>query len=70
MYNASATLRQPSAAITEQLLSLTRHLQECQAARSWLFQAAVWAETAHGLVAPRFITTVSVAAGLLLLFTW
>ena len=70
MHNFTATLRHPSPAIAEQSLSLTRHLQECQAARSWLFQAAVWAETAHGLVAPRFITTVSVAAGLLLLFTW
>ncbi len=70
MHNATATLRHPAPAITEQSLSLTRHLQQCQAARSRLFQAAVWAETAHSLVAPRFITTVSVAAALLLLCTW
>lgn len=70
MPNASAALRHPAPAIAEQSLSLTRHLQQCQAARSRLFHAAVWAETAHGLVAPRFVTTVSVAAVALLLFTW
>jgi len=68
MHNAAA-LRQPAPAITEQSQSLKRHLQHCQAARSRLFAAGLWAESAHSLVAPRFITTVSVAALLLLLIS-
>lgn len=70
MPHATAALRQPAPAIAEQALSLTRHLQQCRAARSRLFGAAVWAEAAHSLVAPRFVTTVSVAALLLLVCTW
>ena len=70
MPNASAALHPAVPAIAEQSLSLTRPLQDCKLARSPMFQAAVWAEAAHGLVAPRFITTVSVAVLLLLLCTW
>lgn len=66
----AATLRHPVSALAEQSRSLTRHLGQCRAAHTRLFQAAAWAELAHGMVAPRFVTTVSVAAALLLLCTW
>lgn len=66
----AAALRHPASALAEQSRSLTRHLSQCRSAHTGLFRAAAWAELAHGLVAPRFVTTVSVAAAVLLLCTW
>jgi hypothetical protein len=70
MTATTASLRPPTVALFDQSPALTRHLQQCHAARGRLFQAAAWAELAHGLVAPRFVSTVSVAAVLLLACTW
>jgi hypothetical protein len=46
---------------------LHRHLQQCDSARGRWFGAAMLAERVHGMVAPRFATTVACAAVLLLL---
>jgi hypothetical protein len=46
-------------------LSLRRHLQDCRLARGRWFPAAACAERLHGIVAPRFVTTVTLAVGLL-----
>ncbi len=70
MTTTTAHLQPPSALLREQSLSLKRHLQQCRSARSRLFRAAAWAELTHGLIAPRFVTTVSLAAVLLLASTW
>jgi hypothetical protein len=70
MTTTTALSLSPAALLTEQGQLLHRHVQQCQAARGRWFQAAAWAELAHGLVAPRFVTTVSVAALLLLATTW
>lgn len=70
MTPTAAALRHPASALADQSRSLTRHLGQCRAAQSRLLQAAAWAELAHGLVAPRFVTTVSVAAVVLLLCSW
>jgi len=70
MTTTTARLLPPTTLVFEQAQSLNRHLQHCHAARGRLFQAAAWAELAHGQVAPRFVTTVSIAAALLLACTW
>ena len=44
---------------------LRRHVAQCRAGRGRWFSAAAWAERLHGLLAPRFVTTVAVAAALL-----
>lgn len=46
---------------------LCRHLQQCHRARGRWFGAAMLAERVHSLVAPRFATTVAMAAVLLLM---
>lgn len=46
---------------------LCRHLQQCARARGRWFGAAMLAEQVHGLVAPRFATTVALAAVVLLM---
>ena len=46
---------------------LHRHLQQCANARGRWFGAAMLAERVHGLVAPRFATTVVLAALVLLM---
>ena len=46
---------------------LSRHLQQCANARGRWFGAAMLAEQVHGLVAPRFATTVALAAMVLLI---
>lgn len=48
-------------------LALCRHLEQCHAARGRWFGAAMLAERVHALVAPRFATTVALAALLLLI---
>lgn len=70
MTASTARLRQPASPLFDQSQALNRHLQQCHAARSRLFQAAAWAELAHGQMAPRFVTTISAAAVLLLACTW
>jgi hypothetical protein len=68
---AAIALRHPAAAmLSEQVQSLDRHLRQCQAARSRWFGAAAWAELAHGLVAPRFVTTISIAVVGLAICSW
>ena len=46
---------------------LCRHLQQCDRARGRWFGAAMLAEQMHVVVAPRFATTVALAAVFLLL---
>ncbi len=67
MTSRSTSLRAPLLLAIDPAPALVRHLQHCHAARSRWFGAAALAERAHGLVGPRFITTVSVAALLLAL---
>jgi hypothetical protein len=51
----------------DQAQALCRHLQQCHAERGRWFEATVLAERIHDLVAPRFGTTVMLAALLLTL---
>ena len=44
---------------------LRRHVVQCRAGRGRWFSAAAWAERLHGMLAPRFVTTVAAAAALL-----
>ena len=44
---------------------LRRHVAQCRAGRGRWFSAAAWAEQLHCMLAPRFVTTVAVAAALL-----
>lgn len=46
---------------------LGRHFGQCSVARGRLFPAAQFAERVHGLVAPRFVTTILGAALLIAL---
>ena len=46
---------------------LRRHVDQCRAGRSRWFNAAAHMERLHGALAPRFLTTVAAATGLLLL---
>ncbi len=50
--------------------ALVRHLQQCKQARGRWFSTASLAERAHGLLAPRFVTTVVGATSLLALCRW
>ena len=60
----TATSRRRTAhdAVTDHLC---RHLQQCHVARGRWFGAAMLAERIHFMVAPRFATTVALAAVLL-----
>lgn len=49
---------------------LSRHLLQCRAAQGRLFAASVWAERAHSLVAPRFVTTIAAVASLMVVGSW
>lgn len=64
MTTATLTTARPKG--TDSASDLCRHLQQCQNARGRWFGAAMLAEQVHGLVAPRFATTVALAAVLLL----
>ena len=59
-----------SPALRDHVASLDQHLQQCRDARTRWFSTAQWAERAHGLVAPRFMTTVAGVALLLALCSW
>ena len=62
----STSLPPNHAALGEHLLSLGRHVRQCQAAQQRWVRTARLAERAHGLLAPRFMTTVVVGALVLL----
>lgn len=47
--------------------ALRRHLQHCLRAQGPWFVAAVFVERAHRIVAPRFVTTVTVVTAVLAL---
>ncbi len=49
---------------------LGRHLLQCRAAQGRMFAASIWAERAHSLVAPRFVTSVAVVATMMLVGGW
>ncbi len=54
--------------LAEQAQVLSLHLQHCRAERGRWFGAGLWAERAHGVLAPRFATIlVLVTAALALL---
>ena len=55
----------PNRVLREHAAALRRHLQHCQAAQGRWFPAAVAAERLHGVVAPRFVTTVAAVAVLM-----
>lgn len=52
----------PGSPFLGQGAALRRHLQHCRAARGRWFTPSLWAERAHHLVAPRFVTTLACAA--------
>jgi hypothetical protein len=50
---------------------LCRHLHQCDEALGAWFGTAMWAERVHGLLAPRFATTVALAGLMLTIaFGW
>lgn len=57
----------PLAPVHHHAEALERHLQQCRDARGRWFGAARRVEQLHGVVAPRFVTTVSFATVLILL---
>ena len=48
--------------LPEQAAALGRHLQTCHDAQAWQAPAWMWLERTHALLAPRFFTTVLIAA--------
>lgn len=54
-------------ALHQQTEALGRHLQHCRAQRGRWFDAALWAESLHQRLAPRFVTTLAGATAALLL---
>ncbi len=62
-YTTAATLglAVPNRVLREHASALRRHLQQCGAAQSRWAGAAALAERLHGLLAPRFISTLLVA---------
>lgn len=66
----ASPLRVADRAVREQTASLLRHLQHCEQARSRWFELSCLGETLHGIVAPRFVTTVAAVGVLLMLATW
>ncbi len=59
----TATLTTAARRLThDSATDLCRHLQQCRLARGRWFGAAMLAEEIHKLVAPRFATTVAMAA--------
>jgi hypothetical protein len=67
MSTASRSFAPPPRSFHDPAASLRRHVQDCRLARSRWFPAAACAERLHGIVAPRFVTTVTLAAALLAL---
>lgn len=55
----TTALRRPQ---HDSVADLRRHLQQCHLARGRWFGAAMLAERVHQLAAPRFATTVALAA--------
>jgi hypothetical protein len=65
MSTASRTLAPPSRPLQEHSQLLRGHLQACREARGRWFPAAACAERLHHIVAPRFVTTVTLAVALI-----
>jgi len=61
MNTASPALAPPNRALREHVAALRRHVQQCHDAQGRWFRAAAMAERVHGLIAPRFVSTVAVA---------
>jgi len=57
-------------ALCDHRLALQRHVLHCRRARSRWFGLGCAAELMHGLLAPRFVTTVAGVAGMLVLGAW
>lgn len=53
-----------------QQINLQLHCLQCRVVRGAWFRTAAVLERLHGAIAPRFVTTVSVAAALMLTATW
>lgn len=65
MTTATLPIDPPSAlppALHEHVRSLGRHLGDCRRAQGRFFGLNRLADTMHGWVAPRFVTTLAVAA--------
>jgi len=56
--------------LREQDLSLRRHVEHCRQAQGRWFTLACAAELLHGLLAPRFVTTIGVVLLGIALSTW
>lgn len=56
----------PGLRLTDTAASLRAHLHDCRAAQGRWLSASMAAERLHGLIAPRFVSTV--ALGALLMF--
>lgn len=57
-------------ALRDHRLALHRHVLHCHRARSRWFAFGCAAELMHGLLAPRFVTTVAGVACVLVLGSW
>ena len=69
MNTLNLTMSPSSLLLRDQSQSLRRHLQQCTAACGPWYRASVWAERAHGLIAPRFVSTIVVVGMLLIVAT-
>jgi hypothetical protein len=69
MNTLNLTMPTSSPLLRDQSLSLRRHLLQCHHARGRWFGASVWAERAHGLIAPRIVSSIVVLALILGLAT-
>lgn len=49
----------PNRFVREQTTALRRHLEQCEIARGRFFSAMVVAESVHGFVVPRFVSTIA-----------
>ena len=52
----------PGLRLTDTAASLRAHLHECRAAQGRWLAASMAAERLHGLIAPRFVSTVALGA--------
>jgi hypothetical protein len=66
---SSTTITRGAARVSSDT-ALSRHMRQCDLARGRWFGAAMLAEELHRLMAPRFATTVMLAAVVLVACTW
>jgi len=63
-------LQRPAGWLREHRVTLQRHVADCHQARSRWYSLSCAAELMHGLLAPRFVTTVAAVTLALALSAW